>query len=95
MCVDVTPTIRSFKSIADRWRSSQEPIDATGNVVIISVPSVVNPALAPEGRHCLGAKLWWMDGSRLFWSQNPMHILNRPWSKRSQTCANPLLSHDL
>lgn len=38
-------------------RDWEEPIDATGNVVIISVPSVVNPALAPEGRHCLHAYL--------------------------------------
>ncbi|CAK0897605.1 unnamed protein product [Prorocentrum cordatum] len=30
---------------------------ATGNVVIISVPSVVNPALAPPGRHCVHAYL--------------------------------------
>ncbi|CAE7591621.1 CRTISO [Symbiodinium pilosum] len=38
-------------------RDWKEPIDATGNVVIISVPSVVNPSLAPEGRHCLHAYL--------------------------------------
>lgn len=38
-------------------RDWSEPIDATGNVVIISVPSVVNPALAPVGRHCVHAYL--------------------------------------
>ncbi|CAE8724498.1 unnamed protein product, partial [Polarella glacialis] len=38
-------------------RDWKEPIDATGNVVIISIPSVVNPSLAPEGRHCLHAYL--------------------------------------
>ncbi|CAJ1330686.1 unnamed protein product, partial [Effrenium voratum] len=38
-------------------RDWKEPIDATGNVVIISVPSVVNPDLAPPGRHCLHAYL--------------------------------------
>ncbi|CAE6936307.1 CRTISO [Symbiodinium natans] len=38
-------------------RDWKEPIDATGNVVIISVPSVVNPSLAPAGRHCLHAYL--------------------------------------
>jgi len=38
-------------------RSWEEEIGATGNVVIISVPSVVNPALAPPGRHCVHAYL--------------------------------------
>lgn len=38
-------------------RDWKEPIDATANVVIISVPSVVNPALAPPDRHCLHAYL--------------------------------------
>jgi len=36
-------------------RSWEEPVDATGNVVIISIPSTVNPDLAPPGRHCLHA----------------------------------------
>eukprot|EP00931_Biecheleriopsis_adriatica_P008269 TRINITY_DN109483_c0_g1_i1.p1 TRINITY_DN109483_c0_g1~~TRINITY_DN109483_c0_g1_i1.p1 ORF type:complete len:597 (+),score=88.93 TRINITY_DN109483_c0_g1_i1:18-1808(+) len=41
-------------SVIKDW---SEAIDATGNVVIISIPSAVNPALAPPGRHCLHAYL--------------------------------------
>lgn len=41
-------------SVVRDWSA---PIDEAGNVVIISIPSAVNPALAPAGRHCLHAYL--------------------------------------
>ncbi|KAG5190190.1 amine oxidase [Tribonema minus] len=31
------------------------PIDAPGNVIIVSIPSVLDPSLAPEGCHCVHA----------------------------------------
>lgn len=38
-------------SVINDW----EPVDGPGNVVIVSIPSVVDPSLAPKGRHCLHA----------------------------------------
>lgn len=31
------------------------PIDAPGNVIVVSIPSVLDPTLAPAGRHCVHA----------------------------------------
>jgi len=43
--------LRLHYSVINAW----EPIDGEGNVVIVSIPSVVDPSLAPPGRHCLHA----------------------------------------
>ena len=31
------------------------PIETPGNVIIVSIPSVLDPSLAPPGRHCVHA----------------------------------------
>ena len=44
--------------IAPQWtvcQSWQQPIDAPGNVIVVSVPSLLDPNLAPAGRHVVHA----------------------------------------
>jgi phytoene dehydrogenase-like protein len=45
-------------SLPPQWtavRSWDVPIDAPGNVVVVSMPSLLDPDLAPEGHHVIHA----------------------------------------
>ena len=39
-------------TIANTW---DEPIDSPGNVIVVSMPSLLDPSLAPEGKHVIHA----------------------------------------
>jgi len=46
------------KDLPPQWtvvNSWDVPIDHPGNVIVVSVPSLLDPSLAPEGHHCIHA----------------------------------------
>lgn len=43
---------RCHYAVVDDWN---KPIDAPGNVIIVSIPSVLDPSLAPPGCHTVHA----------------------------------------
>ena len=53
-------------NLPPQWTVAQDwslPIDAPGNVIVVSVPSLLDPSLAPPGRHVIhaytaGAMAW-------------------------------------
>ena len=61
-----------------------QPIDAPGNVIVVSVPSLLDPSLAPPGRHVIHA----------YTAGNEPYQLWAKYDKKETTSAQPLLVED-